>query len=129
MKCITRPGTPSTFDPEVQARGGPERRPQAATTRARAAMKHESTSRVTCGTTGLAAGLLLAACLVLTPGCGTATANPQVSPETTGLEAVPTGRVAETSPRVKAGRRRKVEGWDDLKERRAKDRLSAQAQG
>jgi hypothetical protein len=79
--------------------------------------------------TGLAAGLLLAACLVLTPGCGTATANPPVSPETTGPEAVTTGRVPVTSPRVKAGGRRKVEAWDDLRERRARNRLAAQAQG
>jgi hypothetical protein len=79
--------------------------------------------------TGLAAGLLLAACLVLTPGCGTATATSPVSPVTTGREAVSTGRVPEASPRVKAGRRRNVEAWDDLKERRAKNRLAAQGQG
>ena len=75
--------------------------------------------------TGLAAGLLLAACLVLTPGCGTATATSPASPVTTGREAVSTGRVPVTSPRIKAGRKRNVEVWDDLKERRARNRLGS----
>lgn len=81
--------------------------------------------------TGLAAGLLLAACLVLTPGCGTATATATspASPVTTGREAVSTGRVPATSPRIKAGRKRNVEAWDDLKGRRARNLTAAQAQG
>jgi hypothetical protein len=79
--------------------------------------------------TGLAAGLLLAACLVLTPGCGTATATSPASPVTTGREAVSTGRVPATSPRIKAGRKRNVEAWDDLKGRRARNLTAAQAQG
>jgi hypothetical protein len=78
---------------------------------------------------GLAAGLLLAACLVLTPGCGTATATPPASPATTGAQAVSTGRVPLASPRIKAGRRRNVEAWDDLKGRRARNLTAAQAQG
>jgi hypothetical protein len=83
-------------------------------------MRHESTVRTTCGRAGLAAGLLLAACLVLTPGCGTETPKPPESPVTTGREPA-------APPQVKAGGRRNVEVYDDLRERRAKGRLAAQA--
>ena len=79
--------------------------------------------------TGLAAGLLLAACLVLTPGCGTATATPPVSPVTTGREAVTTGRVPVSSPGSRPAGGVMSRSGDDLKERRARNRLAAQARG
>jgi hypothetical protein len=85
-------------------------------------MKPESTLRRTCETTGLAVGFLLAACLVLTPGCGTSSAKPPEPSVTTGREPV-------APPRAKAGGKRDVEAYDDLRERRAKKRLAAQARG
>jgi hypothetical protein len=78
--------------------------------------------RRTWTTTGLAAGLLLATCVVLTPGCGTETPKPPVSPATTAVEP-------PSPPRVKAKGKRNVEAFDDLRERRAKKRLAAQNQG
>jgi hypothetical protein len=84
-------------------------------------MKLDPTTRRTWKTTGLA-GLLLAAWLVLTPGCGTDAPKPPETPATAVLET-------STSPQGKAKGKAKVEEYDDLKERRAKRRLAAQGPG
>ncbi|SIO57224.1 hypothetical protein SAMN05444166_5364 [Singulisphaera sp. GP187] len=70
-------------------------------------------------TTGLAAGLLLASCLVLTPGCGTEAPKP--------LEPLAPTTAPEVKAKAKVGKN--VEAYDDLKERRAKKRLAAQNPG
>jgi hypothetical protein len=85
-------------------------------------MKPESKPRRTWKPTGLAAGILLATCLVLSPGCGTETPKPPVSPATTAV-------APSTPSRVKAKVKRNVEAYDDLRERRAKKRLAAQTPG
>ena len=65
-------------------------------------MKHESTLRMTCGASGLAAGLLLATCLVLTPGCGTEPPKSPESPVTTGGRATRTREPSRNQGQIEA---------------------------
>ena len=82
-------------------------------------MRRDSTPRQACKTTGVATGLLLAACLALTPGCGTEAPKPVASLAMFSFET-------PTTPQVKAKGKGNVERYDDLKERRARRRLAAQ---
>jgi hypothetical protein len=85
-------------------------------------MKPDSNPRRTWKTTGLAAGLLLVTCSVLSSGCGTEPPKPPVAPATTAIDP-------PSAPKLKAKGKRNVEAFDDLRERRAKRRLAAQSQG
>jgi len=80
-------------------------------------MKFDPTDRRAWATTGLG-GLALAACLLLTPGCGGDAPKPVQTPATAELSASP-------APQVKAKGKSRVEQFDDLRERRAKRLASA----
>jgi|GEM_PF-5584785 hypothetical protein len=86
-------------------------------------MKLDPNHRRTWHATGFAAGLLLATGLVLTPGCGSETPKPP--PEASATPAVDAAPTAKTKSKGKPG----YEAYDDLKERRAKRRMAAQAEG